>query len=82
VPHMLLALNPLDSRSLIDSFGIIGIFGVLFAETGLLIGVFLPGDSLLFTADRDCLADALTKLASSCTFLSLPTVAVGRVLQS
>ena len=46
----LLALNPLDSRSLIDSFGIIGIFGVLLAETGLLIGVFLPGDSLLFTA--------------------------------
>jgi membrane-associated protein len=50
VPHALLALNLLDSRSLIDSFGIIGIFGVLFAETGLLIGVFLPGDSLLFTA--------------------------------
>ncbi|MDT7568788.1 MAG: rane-associated protein [Pseudonocardiales bacterium] len=50
MPHMLLALNLLDSRSLIDSFGIIGIFAVLFAETGLLIGVFLPGDSLLFTA--------------------------------
>ena len=50
MPHTLLALNLLDSRSLIDSFGIIGIFGVLFAETGLLIGVFLPGDSLLFTA--------------------------------
>ena len=46
----LLALNALDSRSLIDSFGIIGIFGVLLAETGLLIGVVLPGDSLLFTA--------------------------------
>ena len=50
MPHLLLALNLLDSRSLIDSFGIIGIFGVLLAETGLLIGVFLPGDSLLFTA--------------------------------
>jgi membrane-associated protein len=50
VPHLLLALNLLDSRSLIDSFGIVGIFVVLFAETGLLIGVFLPGDSLLFTA--------------------------------
>jgi len=50
VSQTLLALNPLDSRSLIDSFGIIGIFGVLLAETGLLIGVFLPGDSLLFTA--------------------------------
>lgn len=50
MPHAPLALNVLDSRALIDSFGIVGIFVVLFAETGLLIGVFLPGDSLLFTA--------------------------------
>lgn len=50
MPHTLLALNLLDSRALIDSFGIVGIFVVVFAETGLLIGVFLPGDSLLFTA--------------------------------
>ncbi len=27
-----------------------GIFSIVFAESGLLIGVFLPGDSLLFTA--------------------------------
>ncbi|MCA9908110.1 MAG: VTT domain-containing protein, partial [Anaerolineae bacterium] len=30
--------------------GYIGIFGIIFAESGLLIGFFLPGDSLLFTA--------------------------------
>ena len=40
----------LDPESLISSFGAIGVFAVLFAETGLLIGFFLPGDSLLFTA--------------------------------
>ena len=28
----------------------IGIFGIVFAESGLFVGFFLPGDSLLFTA--------------------------------
>ncbi|MBA3870606.1 MAG: hypothetical protein H0X30_15805, partial [Anaerolineae bacterium] len=30
--------------------GYLLIFGIIFAESGLLIGFFLPGDSLLFTA--------------------------------
>jgi membrane-associated protein len=30
--------------------GYIGLFAIIFSETGLLIGFFLPGDSLLFTA--------------------------------
>jgi membrane-associated protein len=29
--------------------GIAGLFGMIFAETGLLVGFFLPGDSLLFS---------------------------------
>jgi len=40
-------LNP---RDLIDKVGLVGIWVVLFAESGLLVGFFLPGDSLLFTA--------------------------------
>lgn len=40
----------LDPKELIASFGMIGIFAIVFAESGLLIGFFLPGDSLLFTA--------------------------------
>jgi membrane-associated protein len=44
------ALNPLDARSLISSFGLAGVFVILFAETGLLIGFFLPGDTLLALA--------------------------------
>ena len=39
-----------DLISLIKTFGYIGVFGIVFAESGLLIGFFLPGDSLLFTA--------------------------------
>ena len=32
------------------TFGFIGLFIIVFAESGLLIGFFLPGDSLLLTA--------------------------------
>jgi membrane-associated protein len=39
-----------DPILLIKTVGLIGIFLIIFAESGLLIGFFLPGDSLLFTA--------------------------------
>ena len=47
-----LALGPswLDPDYLLDQFGIWGLLLIVFAESGLLIGFFLPGDSLLFTA--------------------------------
>ncbi len=45
-----LAVNVLSPTSLLSSFGALGILVALFAETGLLVGFFLPGDSLLFTA--------------------------------
>ncbi|MFE0680586.1 DedA family protein [Streptomyces sp. NPDC058961] len=46
-----LALGPqwLDPDYLISTFGLIGILVIVFTESGLLIGFFLPGDSLLFT---------------------------------
>jgi membrane-associated protein len=46
------ALGPswLDPDQLISTFGLIGLLVIVFAECGLLIGFFLPGDSLLFTA--------------------------------
>jgi membrane-associated protein len=43
VPHF-------DLKELLMTVGYIGIFLIVFAESGLLIGFFLPGDSLLFTA--------------------------------
>lgn len=47
-----LALGPswLDPNHLLDSFGIWGLLLIVFAESGLLIGFFLPGDSLIVTA--------------------------------
>ncbi|MGV9253018.1 DedA family protein [Streptomyces sp. NPDC003697] len=46
-----LALGPswLDPNYLLDTFGLWGLLLIVFAESGLLIGFFLPGDSLLFT---------------------------------
>lgn len=40
----------LDPQELISRGGYLLIFGIVFAESGLLVGFFLPGDSLLFTA--------------------------------
>jgi len=45
-----LSLDPKDMLNSLSPFGEIGLMFIIFAETGLLIGFFLPGDSLLFTA--------------------------------
>lgn len=57
----------MDPRNLIETFGTIGLFVIVFAESGLLIGFFLPGDSLLVTAG----------LLASQGVLNLPVILVG-----
>lgn len=39
-----------DLVALIKTAGYLGLFAIVFAESGLFVGFFLPGDSLLFTA--------------------------------
>jgi membrane-associated protein len=51
----------IDPNQLIRNVGLFGLFVVVFAESGLFIGFFLPGDSLLFTAG---LLGATTNLLS------------------
>jgi len=60
----------MDPKSLIQTFGTLGIIAIVFAESGLLVGFFLPGDSLLFTAGL---------LASNGT-LNLPVIMIGSAL--
>lgn len=43
-------MDLLDPERLLETFGTLGLFLIVFAESGLLVGFFLPGDSLLFTA--------------------------------
>ena len=43
-------MNFLDPTHLINTYGIWGIYAIIFAESGLFFGFFLPGDSLLVTA--------------------------------
>jgi membrane-associated protein len=57
----------MDPRQLLEAFGTIGLFVIVFAESGILAGFFLPGDSLLFTAG----------LLASQGVLNLPVIAVG-----
>jgi membrane-associated protein len=45
-----LSLDPKEILNDLSPYGEIGLILIIFAETGLLIGFFLPGDSLLFTA--------------------------------
>lgn len=57
----------LDLIQIIKAVGYIGIFAIIFAESGLLFGIFLPGDSLLFTAG----------FLASIGVLNLPVLVVG-----
>lgn len=57
----------MDLPELIKTIGYVGVFAIVFAESGLLIGFFLPGDSLLFTAG----------FLASQEILSLPVLLIG-----
>jgi membrane-associated protein len=48
--QQVLAVNLLNPTSILASAGMYALWIVIFAETGLLIGFFLPGDTILFLA--------------------------------
>lgn len=67
-------LQLLDAEALIESGGFYLILFVVFAETGLFFGFFLPGDYLLFLAGLFC---ALGKLDVTITNLVIGLLCVG-----
>ncbi|MCW6003187.1 DedA family protein [Micromonospora sp. CPCC 205371] len=77
-----LAVNPLDPKELLQTFGLVGVWAILFAETGLLVGFFFPGDSLLFLAGvaASPVADAMfgdgTKLSLAGLLIGAPICAI------
>lgn len=70
----ILSLNLLDPKSLINTFGLVGVYAVIFAETGLFFGFFLPGDTMLFLAGVGSSQVAEKLLGSQ---LPLPALLVG-----
>jgi membrane-associated protein len=50
VHQHLALLSSITPTHLLSTFGVIGVLVVIFVQTGLLVGFFLPGDSLLFIA--------------------------------
>jgi membrane-associated protein len=54
--------------------GYIGLFAIIFSETGLLIGFFLPGDSLLVTAGLYAAASAQLDITWLILLLSVAAV--------
>ncbi|WP_171052971.1 DedA family protein [Streptomyces marianii] len=72
-----LSLGPswLDPDYLITTFGLIGVLVIVFAESGLLIGFFLPGDSLLFTTGLLVTTDVIKQpLWVVCTLIVLAAI--------
>jgi len=64
----------LDPEVLIEAFGMLGMLAIVFVESGLLVGFFLPGDSLLFTAGLLSANDVLPDL-----WLLLVTVPIAAI---
>ena len=71
-----LALNPLDYNSVISSGGAIAIIAIIFCETGILLGLVLPGDSLLFAAGVFCAKN----LPNTHHKLNLAVILIGTVV--
>lgn len=78
---MNIAANLFDAHSIVGDLGLVGVLAIIFAETGLLIGLAFPGDSLLFiagiaasSAGAEILSGA--SLDATAIFIAAPLVAI------
>jgi membrane-associated protein len=74
-------MNLFDANSVISTLGLIGVLGIIFMETGLLIGLVFPGGEVVFLAGiaasgsgAAALGDA--KLSTSLLFTLAPVAAI------
>jgi membrane-associated protein len=74
-------MNLLDAQSVVSTLGLIGVLGIIFMETGLLIGLIFPGGEVVFLAGiaasgtgQALLGDA--KLSAPLLFALAPIAAI------
>ncbi|GAA2034721.1 DedA family protein [Catenulispora yoronensis] len=74
-----LAFNPISATDWINALGnfaVLGVCAIIFAETGLMVGFFLPGDSLLFIAGLLTLSGKSSAGVTNTHHLSLPLLMI------
>jgi membrane-associated protein len=74
-----LAFNPINANdwiSALGNFAVLGILLIIFAETGLMVGFFLPGDSLIFLAGLYTLSGQKHHLSLPLLLIGLPVCAI------
>jgi membrane-associated protein len=70
----------LDIERTINAVGYPGLFLIVFAETGLLIGFFLPGDTLLITTGILCERGNLELFGQNGVWFVIPLLIIAAVL--
>jgi membrane-associated protein len=68
-------VNLFDAHAIVSDLGLIGVLAIIFAETGLLIGLAFPGDSLLFLAGVAASGSGAAVLGNA--HLSAPALFIG-----
>ena len=68
-------MNLFDAHSIVSDLGLLGVLAIIFAETGLLVGLAFPGDSLLFLAGVAASGSGAAILGNA--HLSAPALFIG-----
>ncbi|MFN0093210.1 MAG: DedA family protein [Dehalococcoidia bacterium] len=76
----LIVLREMNPEDLVSAVGYPGLFLIIFAETGLLIGFFLPGDTLLLTVGVLCSRGQLEVADQNGLWFVIPTMIAAAII--